>query len=109
MMPFACSSNPAVCCMRLRIVIGFASRAGILKSRYWFTSTSRSILPCATSCITAVQVTSFDTDPGRNKVSFGSTGVRFATSEYPKPRSVRICPSFTTATTAPAMSPVCSA
>ena len=63
------------------MVTGLPSRGGILKSRYWFTSASRSILPCSTSCMTAVQVKSLETEPGRNKVSFGSTGVRLATSE----------------------------
>ena len=37
-MPLTCSSKPAVCCMRLRIVTGLPSYGGILKSRYWLTS-----------------------------------------------------------------------
>ncbi len=109
MMPLACSSKPAVCCISSRMVTGLPSRAGTLKSMYWLTSASRSILPCSTCCMTAVQVRSFDTEPGRNSVSFGSTGARFSTSAKPKPRSVRIWPSLTTATTQPAMSPVLSA
>ena len=34
-------------------------------------SASRSSLPCSTSCITAVQVKSFETEPGRNRVGLG--------------------------------------
>ena len=54
----------------------------------------------------AVQVSNFDTEPGLNRVSFGSTGARVATSEC-RTRSVESA-SFTTATTAPAISPVCA-
>ena len=60
--------------MRLRIVTGLPSYGGIVKSMYLFTSASRSIFPACTSCITAVQVKSFETEPGRKIVVAGSTG-----------------------------------
>ncbi len=68
-------------------------------------SASRSSLPCSTSCITEVQTNSLEIEPGRNNVVLGSTGVRFSTSEKPKPRSVTTLPFSTTVTTAPARSP----
>ena len=65
------------------MVIGLPPMPVTLKSRYLLMSASRSILPASTCCMTAVQTMSFDTEPGRNIVSFGSTGVRFSTSEKP--------------------------
>ena len=56
-------------------MIGLPWYGGILKSKYWFTSASRSILPCSTSCITAVQVNNFEIDPALNIVVAGSTSL----------------------------------
>src|SRR5512143_1062954 len=53
--------------------------------------------------MTAVQVNSLEIDPGRNIVVVGSTGWRLFTSEYPYPFSNRPRPSFTIATTPPAI------
>src|SRR5215470_17512199 len=53
----------------------------------------------------AVQVKSFEIDPGRKRVSSGETGFLASTSAYPYPFAKITFPSFTTATTAPAMSP----
>ena len=67
--------------MMLRNFTGSGKVAATLKSfRYVLTSASRSILPCSTSCMIAVQVNSFETEPGRNSVCAGSTGVRFSAS-----------------------------
>ena len=74
------SAKPAVCVIKLRIVIGLPYLSGILKSRYLLTSASRSILPAATCCITAVQVNSLEIEPIRNNVLSATTGVRLATS-----------------------------
>ena len=41
---------------------------------------SIAVLTASTICMTAVQVTSLDTEPGRNSVRSGSTGARFPSS-----------------------------
>lgn len=70
-------------------------------------SASRSTLPSWTSCIAAVAVASFDTDPIRNRCRSGSTGTgsvpSLPVSTWPYPRVVTVSPSLTTATVAPAM------
>ena len=109
-MPRACSSKPGVCVSRLRTVIGVSNERGMSKSRYSATSTSRSMSPVSTSCMTAVAVATFDTDPTRNSVLSGSTGLgspaaSAATSVVPYPRAVRISPSCTIETAAPAIPP----
>ena len=83
--PRITSSMPAVWVMMLRSVTGLPSYGGILKSMYLLTSSSRSSLPCSTSCITAVQVNSLETEPGRNSVrcridrrALGQVGVAVA-------------------------------
>ena len=52
-------------------------------------SASRSSFPASTCCMTAVQVKSLETEPGRNRVRSGSTGRRLFMSEKPNPLSVR--------------------
>ena len=69
--------------MMSRSVIGLPNASGTLKSMYVLTSLSRSSLPCSTSCMTAVQVKSFEIEPGRKSVVFQSTGTRFSTSAKP--------------------------
>src|SRR5579871_4619460 len=94
--------------MMLRRVIGCGNVAGILKSRYSFTSRSRSSFFCSTSCITDVQVNSLEIEPGRKSVASAVTGVRLSTSENPYPLANRTWPSLTTTITAPPMSSRCS-
>ena len=66
--------------MMSRSVIGLPNASGTLKSMYVLMSLSRSSLPCSTSCMTAVQVKSFEIEPGRNSVASGSTGFFFSMS-----------------------------
>src|SRR5689334_12762346 len=52
----------------------------------------------------AVQVNSFEIEPGRNNVSCGDTGFLLCTSAKPSPLAKSSFPSFTTEIVAPAMS-----
>src|SRR5215467_13594483 len=58
--------------------------------------------------MTAVQVNSFEIDPGRKRVSSAETGFFASTSAYPYPLAKSTFPSFTTDTVAPAMLPRCN-
>lgn len=73
--PICRSSKPAVWVISWAIVIGCGYVSGILKEfRYELTSVLRSSRCCSASCITAVHVNSFVTEPMRNRVSDATTG-----------------------------------